>query len=284
LKDLEQGEKGRVAEIVDGDTLVLDSGLRVTLTGMEAPYGARPFAADARQALERFTLHREVRLAYGGTRRLATRGKANDVPGPAAPASPTPASTTATSAPAKANPAPASGETALAQVFVRSEGGRWIWVQQAMVSQGFARVRTRRENRARAAELLAAEAQARAASRGLWALRDYRVLTAAAAAAEAERLPTRCTDGPFLIVEGRVRQVTADNDRVYLNFGDPDDYRTDFTVGVYGGESVSAWRTSGPAFESYQNKRVRVRGRAANRGGPLICADHPEQIEVLDAT
>jgi hypothetical protein len=155
-------------------------------------------------------------------------------------------------------------------------------VQQAMVGQGYARVRTRKENRARAAELLAAEGQARAAKRGLWALRDYRVLTASAAAAEADRLPTRCTDGPFLIVEGRVRQVNAADDRVYLNFGaGADDYRSDFTVGVYG-QNVADWRTAGPSFESYQNRRVRVRGRAANRGGPLICADHPEQIEVLN--
>jgi endonuclease YncB( thermonuclease family) len=284
MKGLERGEKGRVAEIVDGDTLVLDSGLRVTLTGIEAPFGNRPFAADARQALERFTLHREVRLAYGGAHRLPARPQREAPAASKLPATtPTP-STTTSGAPTKVKGVAGSGETALAQVFVRSEGGRWIWVQQAMVGQGYARVRTRKENRARAAELLAAEGQARAAGRGLWALRDYRVLTASAAAAGADQLPTRCTDGPFLIVEGRVRQVNASDDRVYLNFGaGADDYQSDFTVGVYG-ENVADWRSAGPAFETYENKRVRVRGRAANRGGPLICADHPEQIEVLDAS
>jgi hypothetical protein len=131
--------------------------------------------------------------------------------------------------------------------------------------------------------LLAAEGQARSARRGLWALRDYRVLTTAAAAAEAARLPTRCAEGPFMIVEGRVRGVNANAEQVYLNFGAPEDYRSDFTIGIYR-ESIAAWRSSGPAFEAYQNRQVRVRGRAANRGGPLICVDHPEQIEILSAS
>ncbi len=271
LDGLEEGEAGRVAEIIDGDTLVLDTGLKITLTGIEAPFGQRPYAREARAGLERLALNRPARLAYGGTRRLAAR----------APLAATEAQAmdvkTADAPPEDALPA----ETALAQVFVRSEGGRWIWLQQAMVAEGHARVRTRKENFARAAELLAAEAQAREARRGLWALGDYRVLSADAAAALAGSLPRACREGPFTIVEGRVRGVSAEDTRVYLNFGGPDDYRTDFTIGIYG-DSVADWRARGPAFETYENKRVRVRGRAANRGGPLICADHPEQIEVLD--
>ena len=78
-----------------------------------------------------------------------------------------------------------------------------------------------------------------------------------------------------------MREVSADPERVYLNFGE--DYRSDFTVAVYG-QDVADWERQGPAFTSYQGRKVRVRGRAANRGGPLICADHPEQIEVLEGT
>ena len=264
---LADGEQGRVAEVADGDTVVLDTGLRVTLTGIEAPYGQAAFAREARAGLERLVLHRPARLAYGGTRRLAPRAPQT----PAVAAGPAPA---AAASPEEAAPT----ETALAQLFVQSEGGRWIWVQQAMLVEGFARVRTRKENVARADELLAAEAQARRERRGLWALADYRVLTAEAALARAESLPNRCNQGPFLIIEGRVRQVSANDERVYLNFGE--DYRSDVTIGVYG-QNVSDWSARGPAFASYEGQRVRVRGRTANRGGPLVCVDHPEQIEVL---
>jgi endonuclease YncB( thermonuclease family) len=259
LEGLEKGETGRVARVFDGDTLALDKGLRVTLTEIEAPYGDQPFAQQARAGLERLALHRPAQLAYGGIRRLPPRRAKTGAP--------------------QAGPAPA--ETALAQVFVQSEGGRWIWLQQAMVAEGLARVRTRKENHARAAELLAAEAQARAARRGLWAQSAYRVLSADAAVAQAGALPARCGQGPFWIVEGRVRDVAADARRAYLNFGA--DYRTDFTVGVYGTDVVADWQAQGPALASYKGQRVRVRGRAANRNGPLICADHPAQIEVLEA-
>lgn len=267
MEGLEEGEEGEVAEIADGDTLILDSGLRVTLTGVEAPFGDQPFAREARAGLERMALHRRVRLGYGGVRRYAPRARAAETATDVAPAAATPATE-------QDQPA----ETALAQVFVRTEGGRWVWLQQALVREGLVRVRTRAENFARADELLAAEMQARAAERGLWALGDYRVLTAAQAEARAGDLPPRCGQGPFWIVEGRVSSVAAEDTRVYINFGE--DYRTDFTIGIYG-DAVAAWRARGPAFEGYANQNVRVRGRVGNRGGPLMCADHPEQIEIL---
>jgi len=269
LEGLEKGETGEVAQVVDGDTVILKSGQRVTLVEVEAPFGDAPFANEARAGLERLTLHRQVRLAYGGERRFTPR------------AAPRSAQAKGAEKEKAKEPPPAAAETALAHLFVRSEGGRWIWVQQALVSQGFVRVRTRKQNHARAEALLATERQARAARHGLWALRDYRVLNAAAIERQAETLPRNCGRGPFLIVEGRVREANVSDTRVYLNFGGPGEYGTDFTIGIYG-DAVAAWREQGPAFASYQNKQVRVRGRAANRGGPLICADHPQQIEVLD--
>ncbi|NWG53928.1 MAG: thermonuclease family protein [Hydrogenophilaceae bacterium] len=265
LEGLEKGEAGTVAQVVDGDTLVLESGLRVTLVEVEAPFGEAPFASEARAGLERATLHRRVRLAYGGLKRYAPRAPASGE----------------AKAKDKGDARSPPTETALAHVFVRSEGGRWIWVQEGLVAQGLVRVRTRQENRARAAALLAAEARARAARRGLWALREYRVRNAIALAGEAADLPRSCGRGPLLVVEGRIRQASVSDARAYLNFGGPDEYGSDTTIGVYG-DAVAAWRAKGPPFASYQNKQVRVRGRVANRGGPLICVDHPEQIEVLN--
>lgn len=262
---LQSGERGVVAEVRDGDTLVLDSGLRVTLTGIEAPYGEAAYAQEARATLTELTMGRPARLAYGGLRRQPTRA-ADAGSGDALPAPP---------------------ETALAQVFVQSEGGRWIWVQQAMLKRGAAWARPRRDNLGRADRILAAEAEARAAQAGLWALPDYRA--GSVAQIEQETLPdVSCFRGPYRIVEGVVREVAemearpardgrrASSERVYLNFGE--DYRTDFTIAVYG-EDVSSW--TGPPFSSYEGKRVRARGHVVARNGPLMCADTPMQIEVL---
>ena len=61
---LVEGETGLVASVVDGDTLVLDSGLEVRLVGMQAPklplgrpdFTAWPLAEEAKTALERMAL------------------------------------------------------------------------------------------------------------------------------------------------------------------------------------------------------------------------------------
>ncbi|MGE3142097.1 MAG: thermonuclease family protein [Hyphomonadaceae bacterium] len=259
LRGLESGERGRVAEIVDGDTLALEGGLRVTLTGVEAPYGAAPYAREARAALERLALGRPAHLAYGGLKRIPRR-----------------APQTANGDAAETRP-----ETALAQVFVQSEGGRWLWLQRALVAEGAAWVRTRRDNAARAPDLLAVEAEARRARRGLWALTEYRVRTPAALAAEAADLPDDCRKrgAPFRIVEGGVTDVRESPRRVALSLGRGQDAPQ---IVVFGA-AVEAWRAEGPAFASYKDQRVRAHGPAENRRGQHLCVDNPAQIELLSA-
>jgi endonuclease YncB( thermonuclease family) len=148
IEDLEKGEKGVAAEVRDGDTFVMDSGLVVHLAGVEAPGGDQPMAKDSRAALERLVAHRKVQLAYGGEKRAR--------------------------------------EAALAQVYVQTEGGRWVWAQQALLLEGGVRVHTRRDNTARLAELTAAEDAARAGKRGLWADAFYAVRAPAQLARSAE--------------------------------------------------------------------------------------------------
>ncbi|MDX2234063.1 MAG: thermonuclease family protein [Hyphomonadaceae bacterium] len=144
LDGLEKGETGKTAVVRDGDTFEMEGGLVVHLAGVEAPRGEQPRAKEARAALEKFVAHRTVQLAYGGEKRAR--------------------------------------EAAVAQVFSRTEGGRWVWVQQAMLLAGEARVRTRRGNEARMSELMAAEDGARRARRGLWADPAYAVRPAASLA------------------------------------------------------------------------------------------------------
>ena len=146
---LETGGDGVAAQVIDGDTLVLEDGAEVRLVGIQAPklplgrpgFPIQPSAEAARRALETLVLGQRLRLAYGGLRR-DRHGRL------------------------------------LAHLF--DSEGRWI--QGEMIARGMARVYSFADNRARVRDLLILERAARAKGLGLWAERAYRVLSPAQAA------------------------------------------------------------------------------------------------------
>jgi endonuclease YncB( thermonuclease family) len=275
---LERGEEGRVARAVNGDTLELDSGLRVFLAEIDAPRGEAAYGAQAQGELEALTLHREVLLAYGGTRRWVRRGSAPEPPPPAEdgqPAAPPgPAQTVATAQ----TSAPA--ETAIAHVFVKSEGGRWFWLQHELVARGAAYVRPRRDNHARSAELLEIETQARAGARGMWGRREYRPLNVRAAARAALAADPSCmrADAPYRVVEGRVTQAQTFERRAALAMESAAE-DAPFALVVFG-ENFAGW--DGPQLNALSGARVRARGPlGVFHGEPQLCLEHGSQLEVL---
>ena len=135
VDQLAAGPKGVVAEVRSGDSVVLQSGQVVRLAGVEAPKGSDPFAGQAREALARLVLGREVQLMYGGARQDGY-GRA------------------------------------LAHLKLTRGGA---WVEAALLEAGGARVHTWPDNRALARPMLDAEARARLKGRGLWALPAYQV-------------------------------------------------------------------------------------------------------------
>jgi len=261
LGSLEKGETGRVVRAYNGDTIELDSGLRVFLAEIDAPRGEAPYAAQSQGELEALVLHRDVQLAYGGTRRWRPR------PRPDA----------GTEQPDE--PAPAESEVAIAHVFVKSEGGRWFWLQHELVSRGAAYVRPRRDNHDRTEELLGLEARARNAERGLWGRREYRPLTVRAAAGLAVEANDTCLRGtaPYRVIEGTVRQARVFDSRASLDMEGAGD--APFAIVVFG-ENFSAW--DGAPLGSLTGARVRARGPlGAYRGEPQLCLEHSSQLEVL---
>lgn len=128
-------ERGRVAAIADGDTLLLDDGRRVRLIGIDAPRAPLGRANDvpwrqadaAKTALGELARDRAVTLRYGGAP-LDRYGRA------------------------------------LAQVY-RDDG---LWLQGEMLVRGLVRVHSFADNRALVPEMLALEEAARKARRGLW--------------------------------------------------------------------------------------------------------------------
>lgn len=229
-------EAAGIVEAVDGDTIVLDTGAEVRLTGIQAPklpLGRRgfetwPLAEEARAAMTGLARGKSATLSYPGARfdrwgRLLAHVRVGD-----------------------------------------------IWLQQEMLRRGLARVYTFRDNRAHAAELYAAEREARAERRGIWALDRYGVRQPE----DADRLV-----GTFQIVEGRPQAVAVVRGTAYLNYGP--DWRTDFTVSI-SAEDMKLFRRARVDVSRLQDRRLRVRGWIVSRNGPMIVATHPEQIEVLD--
>lgn len=249
---LERGEEGRVVRVFAGDTLLLEDGTRVFLAEIDAPSGDAPYAAQSQGELEALALHREVLLTYGGERRWVGRQREGE---------------------------DAPREAAIAHVFVKSEGGRWFWLQHELVSRGAAYVRARANNHARVDELLALEQRAREAERGLWVQRVYRPLTVRTASTTAIEANANCLSGaaPFRILEGRVAEARVFERRASLRMEGADE--PPFSLVVFG-DNFANW--DGPDLGSLTGARVRARGPLGiYRDEPQLCLEHSSQLEML---
>lgn len=144
LETLERGETGRVVRVIDGDALVLSTGLSVRLVGIEAPAPERrnrvgePYADQSKRILEDMAMGREVSLIYPGI----TRDRY---------------------------------DRALAYVETIDNLGPKLWLNLEMVRAGGARARIYPDTSALGALLLETEKVARDDFVGLWELDHYYV-------------------------------------------------------------------------------------------------------------
>ncbi len=227
LDGLSVARRAQVASVISGDTLEIDNGERVRLAGVEAPRRGDPYADEAADVLARLAEGRQVELLFSG-----------------------------------AHTDPFGRTTAQARV-VESR----TWLEGALLDAGAVRVRTYPENRALAKVMLAREAKARAARRGLWALDDYRV-----------RLPEELNGGDrgLVIVEGRVEHAGRLTDGgVYLDLGQ--DWRSSASAEIPKG-ALREFRSAGINPMDLQGRLIRIRGAAR---GMRLTLDHPEQMERL---
>lgn len=139
---LSPGGSAKVIEIVDGDTLRLDTGKQVRLVGLQAPklplgrvnFKAWPLGDDSKAALAKLTFNKRIQLSYGG-RKSDRHGRL--------------------------------------LAHLHDLDGEWI--QGAMLRMGMARVYSFPDNRRQVAEMLAIERDARRAKRGIWSHPFYRI-------------------------------------------------------------------------------------------------------------
>ncbi len=143
-------------------------------------------------------------------------------------------------------------------------------LQEALVEAGLAYAFPDGLPQATARALLAAEARARAAGRGLWAVPDLAEQPAARVAAEPPR---------FAVVTGRIVAVGRSEAFTWLNFGA--DRRQDLTVRIPAA-ALRAVRRGGLDPARLEGRRVRVRGWLFAAGGAMIEVDDALQLEVLE--
>jgi endonuclease YncB( thermonuclease family) len=143
-------------------------------------------------------------------------------------------------------------------------------VQSQLLAQGEALASGTVADKACAAELIAAEATARRARRGVWA--DPAVIKNAES---PDDILTRI--GQFTVVEGKVLSVRQAGATSYINFGRR--WTRDFAVTI-SRRMVPAFEAAGIDLKSLENKRIRVRGFIESRGGPRMEARTLGQIEL----
>ena len=226
--DLAPGEHGRIARITDGDTLGLDTGLKIRLAEIEAPapgYDGRedqPFAAEARASLAAAALGRSAKLFYGGLSRD-------------------------------------SYGRAIAHVIASDETGADIWLNGYLARQGAARIRTYPDNSKRARKLLALEAEARAAKRGLWSFDHWRIRPCD----DIDAAP------PFAILEGKLLALDEGEGEAAAHI-------------TPAGLRLSSLKKLGPAdIQLAPGAPLRLRGRIDTRAEPLIRLTHWAQLEMV---
>ena len=244
IAEMTPGEIGSVRNVLDGDTLYMKTGLKVRLSGMQAPklslgregFKDWPLGEESKAALISLTRNRKIQLYYGGEKRDRYK-------------------------------------RALAQVHVLGDDDApEMWVQEEMIRLGMGRVYTWPDTYQDTAKLFAAETEARNARRGIWALDYYKVR-------KPDPDPLAQDVDSFQIVEGIVTSVADIRGTVYVNFGA--NYKTDFTI-VVPKKARKRFKRDGFDPLTLEGARVRVRGWVELKNGPMMWLDHPQRLEVLD--
>jgi endonuclease YncB( thermonuclease family) len=146
-------------------------------------------------------------------------------------------------------------------------------LQESLLAAGQARVLGRIGDKTCADALLAAEKAARAAKRGLWANPNFAPLSS------ENLLGLEAARGHFALVEGKVVSVRESGATIYVNFGRR--WTRDFTATVLKRQR-RAFAAAGIDLKRLEGRRIRVRGFIERRGGPIIAASGPQQIETID--
>ncbi len=138
----------------------------------------------------------------------------------------------------------------LARISASNDGGA-IWIQESLIAKGLARVAAQPDLSACLVRLLAAEAEARAARRGIWRSLTYQIRDAHNPTALGYQRHN------YQLFKGQVYGIGEGKKRIYINIGE--DWRQDFTT-VIARERLPVSRAEVLDFPSLSGQRIRARG------------------------
>ncbi|HET7849518.1 MAG TPA: thermonuclease family protein [Pseudolabrys sp.] len=159
------------------------------------------------------------------------------------------------------------------RTFAFAENNPGQSLNAALLAKGLARALPDDAIEGCAKPLLAAEAKARAGSLGFWADPAFAPLPA------GDRARILALRGAFALVQGKVLSVHEAGTATYVNFGRH--WSRDFSVVILR-RNQRTFSAAGVEPKALDHHRIRVRGIVEQRGGPIIEADYPEQIEITD--
>jgi micrococcal nuclease len=157
----------------------------------------------------------------------------------------------------------------IAHIYVAGEDPAWL--QEGLISAGYAQVFPQVDNHACSQRLAALEAKAREDKRGHWGLALFKVWRAPDARSILNLVQT------YQIVEGKVDHAVESSGRVTLYFSK--DRRFGFTAIIEAG--VKKRLADKRAAQDWEGVTIRVRGWIDRKRGPSISIAEPEQIEFL---
>jgi micrococcal nuclease len=156
-----------------------------------------------------------------------------------------------------------------AHIYVAGEPP--VWLQEGLVSSGFAEVVPQADNHACSQKLLAFESAARKGARGHWGLAYFKVLRARDPRSILNLVQT------YQIVEGKAVQASESGGRLTLHFNEENKFG--FTAVIEPGAKKRF--ADKPEAGNWAGLEIRVRGWVERRRGPTIPVTLPEQIEFL---
>ncbi len=146
-----------------------------------------------------------------------------------------------------------------------------VWLQEGLVSSGFATVLPQPDNHACSQRLLALEAAARSEKRGHWGLAFFKVLKASDPRSILNLVQT------YQIVEGTAGHAFESGSRITLHFGNESQYGFTATLEPAVRKRFSDKQTP----ESWEKLPLRIRGWIDRKRGPAISVGLTEQIEFI---
>lgn len=151
-------------------------------------------------------------------------------------------------------------------------GNAPVWLQGQLLSEGLAFVDPSAcfGETPRLADMIAREAEARAARRGIWSAPFYQGKPATDMTAQDE--------GRYAFVRGKVVDAVRVKNKGYLNFGP--DWRTDFTL-MIAARDLRAFKEAGLAPLALKGRTLLARGWIIHNFGPMIELTNPAQITIL---